>query len=611
MVTRRAFFFIELLLWLAAPAVFLGIYIAGFRKPPIVILEHLYPIGLLVAFGMLLRVVLHRLIRWRPLAQALNTVFYASVQFVLIAYYGVVLGGLKSWGKVITEELLVAYIQQARGLCESLGLSYPGVLAAALFAWLALAGLHFAFSRRFEPLRQAGSPRYPQSLITVLLVSTLLFPAHRLNDYLVQSHGKSREPFSLTLWSGKLSVRDENPTIIYNDGFALQEKEAREKYRVDPQANRRNVVLIVADALRADHLAAYGYGRPTSPWLKQQVQRGRLQRFDHAYSVCAESNCAMAGLLASRHLPELPSKPFTLPEVLRRNGYKIVMILGGDQTNYYNKRALFGKVDDYYDGSKATGYYMNDDSFVTEKTRQLPDWNGQPTMLQFHLMSSHLLGKRLDPYRAWMPVKSYGGKSRGSPEPQYTNYYDNGVLQYDDFVRQILETLRAKKYLDNAIVIVTSDHGDSLGDRGIFTHARTVHEAVLHIPLLTSGLAAVAPSQSGQPYISQADIAPTILDELGMAIPATWIGTPMRTTLQAGQNKELIYFRQLDFAGVYDGRKQGELWKYWLNTVSKEEFVYRIDRDPQEQTNMLWQAPPALLQDWRRRAIPPVVDEAP
>ncbi|WP_426107156.1 LTA synthase family protein [Massilia sp. TSP1-1-2] len=604
MMTRRAYFVVELLLWFTAPLVFLAIYVSRYHYPPVVILEHLYPIALIAAFGMLMRQILQRLIPWRALAQAVNTGFYVSVLSVLIAYYALVLSGLKSWGKVISEELIGAYAEQARGLCESMGLSFHGVLAAGLCAWVILAGLHFAFSRRFEPVKSIGTTRYPQSLITVLLVCAAPFPLHRLWDYQIMAHGASQEPFYLSLHIGKLPAGGVDPTIVYNDTFSVQEKEARQQYRVDPHAQHRNVVLIVADALRADHLAAYGYGRPTSPWLQQQVALGHLQRYDNVHSVCSESNCAMAGLLASRYVPQLPSDPFTLPQVLKLHGYKIVMILGGDQTNYYNKRSLFGKVDEYYDGSMATGYYMNDDSFVAERTKQLAEWNGKPTMLQFHLMSSHLLGKRLDPFLRWTPVKSYGGKTMGQPEARYTNFYDNGVLQYDDFVRQILETLRAKKYLDNAIVIVTSDHGDSLGDRGVFSHTKNVHEALMHIPLLMSGLGEVPTSQTVKPFISQSDIAPTVLNELGMAVPTTWVGTPMHATLEAGKNSDLIYFKQFEYAGVYDGRESGKLWKYWLNNSSKEEFVYRLDRDPDEKANFLWQAPPELLEQWRKRVVP-------
>lgn len=599
--TRRAFACVELLLWLAAPVVFLGIYVLGYHNPPIVILEHLYPVGLIVAFGLLVRQVLHRLIRQRSVAQVLNSCFFVSVQFALIGYYALVLSGLKGWGKVITEELIGAYAQQARGLCESIGLSYPGALTAAVCTWAALAALHFAFSRRFEPLPERGSSRYSPALVTTLLVCALPLPLHRLWDYQFQQHGSSREPFYLTLHSGKLPAGIEDPTLHYNDTFSAPEEAARQQYRVNPEARRRNVVLIVADALRADHLAAYGYGRPTSPWLNQQLALGKLKRYDNAHSVCSESNCAMAGLMASRHVAQLPSNPFTLPQVLKQHDYKIVMILGGDQTNYYNKRSLFGKVDDYFDGSMATGYYMNDDRFVAARTKQLPDWDGKPTMLQFHLMSSHLLGKRIDAYRTWAPTKSYSGKSRGWPEPEYTNFYDNGVLQYDDFVRQILETLKDKNYLDDAIVILTSDHGDSLGERGLFAHSTSVHNAVLHIPLLMSGVAENARPEAMQPFVSQIDIGPTVLHELGMQIPATWAGTAISPMMEAGRNKDLIYFKQFEFAGVFDGREPGKLWKYWLNNYSKEEFVYRLDLDPAESNNVVWQAPPELLQEWRKR----------
>jgi glucan phosphoethanolaminetransferase (alkaline phosphatase superfamily) len=602
--TRRTYLLVELLLWLAPSLIFLAIYVGLYRYPPITILQHLYPIGLMAASGMLIRQILDRVIAWPALARALYTVLFVSVQYVLLTYYGLVLSGLRSWGKVISEELIIAYTQQARGLCESIGLSFPGILAAAAIVWAALLCLHYVFSRRFAPLPQPGATRNTRALITLMIVCAAPLPMYRLWDYQLQGYAGSQEPFLLTLHSGKLPIDGVDPTIRYNDKFSVQEREARRLYIADPKANRRNVVLIVADALRADHLGVYGYQRSTSPWLQQQVAQNDLTRIDNVHSVCSESNCAMAGLLASRYVPQLPSDPFTLPQVLKLHGYEIVMILGGDQTNYYNKRSLFGKVDNYYDGSMATGYYMNDDSFVTERTKKLPDWNGKPTMLQYHLMSSHLLGKRLDAFSAWKPFKSYGGKTRGDPEEKFTNFYDNGVLQYDDFVREILQTLRAKKYLDNAIVIVTSDHGDSLGERGVFSHSRSVHEAVMHIPLLTSGLSPVASSAGVKPFISQIDIAPTILNELGMAVPATWVGTSMQTTLAAGANSDMIYFKQFEFAGVFDGRESGKLWKYWLNHSSKEEFVYRLDRDPREQTNLLWQTPPALLAQWRKRVVP-------
>jgi arylsulfatase A-like enzyme len=290
--------------------------------------------------------------------------------------------------------------------------------------------------------------------------------------------------------------------------------------------------------------------------------------------------------------------------VLKLHGYATVMIMGGDQTNYYNKRSLFGKVDSYYDGSMAKGFYMNDDSFVAIQTAKLPPWDGKPTMMQFHLMSVHLLGKRLDPYRSWTPSGSYARIPESDPQPRFTNFYDNGVLQYDDFVRQILTALRQKNYLDDAIVIVTSDHGESLGERRLMAHANGVHEAVLHIPLLISGLKPAPAAPAGKPFISQTDIAPTVLHALGMPIPDTWSGTPIRTLQAGGKNGALAHFQMYDYAGVFDGRHAGRQWKYWVNRHTKEEFVYDLASDPQELTNIPWQAPDALKREWRKSTLP-------
>lgn len=592
----RTYFLVELLMWFAVPLAFLASYVVRFHHPPVVIGQHLYPVALLAALALLLKALLYRTLGRRTPVQAAYSVFYVTLLTLALAYYSLVLIGLRSWGKVISEELIGAYARQASGLCEAMGLSYPAVLGALVLGWLVMAGLHYGFARRYEP----AAPARTATLVKVLMLCTALLLLHRLYDYLIQEHSRSSEPFSLTLHSGKVNVGKVDRSIVYNARFDQQESAARKNYRVAPDALRRNVIMIVADGLRADHMQPYGYARRTTPYLQEQVNLGKLERFDNVHSMCSESNCSMASLLSSRQIERLPADPFTLSEVLKLHGYATVMIMGGDQTNYYNKRSLFGKVDSYFDGSMAKGFYMNDDSFVAIQTAKLPPWDGKPTMMQFHLMSAHLLGKRLDAYRSWTPSGSYARIPESDPQPRFTNFYDNGVLQYDDFVRQILTSLGRKKYLDDAIVIVTSDHGESLGERRLMAHANGVHEAVLHIPLLISGLPA---APAGKPFISQTDIAPTVLNALGMPIPDTWSGTPIRALQAGGKNSALAHFQMYDYAGVFDGRHAGRQWKYWVNRHTKEEFVYDLASDPQELTNIPWQAPDALKLEWRKSTL--------
>src|SRR5690606_22898659 len=97
------------------------------------------------------------------------------------------------------------------------------------------------------------------------------------------------------------------------------------------------------------------------------------------------------------------------------------------------------------------------------------------------------------------------------------NFYDNGVFQFDYYVGEVLDQLKSKGYLENALVVITADHGEALGDHGEFGHAKGVWFPVQHVPLIMLRFGYEPPSAIEQPAMaSQIDIAPTILHELGM-----------------------------------------------------------------------------------------------
>lgn len=599
----RSYLLVELALWFTLPLLFLAVYVLRFDRSLYAVLQHLYPVALLATFSLLVKMCLRRLLPGRLLADGLAALWYGSVLVLLASYYLVVGAGLYLWGKVISEELIVSYLAQASDLCDTVAISFPAVVAGALLVWLLVVWLLYMVVRKVQHDPVLRLPGLPAPLLSLLLVCAALLMLHRIYMYISAGDHASEEPFMLSAISGKGHGVPRDHNVAHHARYDQAELQARRDYRPAPEARRKNVIVLVADALRGDHVQAYGYARPTTPFLQQRLADGRLEKFDAVHSSCAESTCSMASLVASRDANRIPNDPFTIMQVLRLHGYKIEMILGGDQTNYYNKRALFGKVDSYFDGSMATGYYMSDDSFVLAKTRELKPWDGKPLYLQFHFLSTHLLGKKLDPYQVFKPSKTYAGHMKGNPYQPFTNHYDNGVLQFDAFVEQILEQLRQKHYLDDALVIITSDHGESLGEKGRMSHANGVYEPVMHIPLLVSGLAP-RPSAGGRPFISQADIAPTILRELGMPVPSSWTGVPIQQLQARGTNTELAYFEMYDNAGVFDGRQAGRQWKYWIDRHSKEEFVFDLGRDPQETRNLLLQAPSALMAEWRARVMP-------
>lgn len=385
------------------------------------------------------------------------------------------------------------------------------------------------------------------------------------------------------------------------------EEAARVAYAVDISARKHNVILIVGDALRPDHMGVYGYPRDTTPRLSELSTQGRVQRVDHVVAVCGESACGLLGMTRSKYVHQLSQRPFSMPEVLKRYGYRIDLILGGDHTSFYGLRQAYGDIDSYYDGSIAAGRYANDDLLVAERVAQLPDWDGQPVMLQLHLMSTHALGRRHPEYAVFEPAESYGRlvALSGWVEPdadtvvKARNFYDNGVRQFDAMVAQILDQLSSKGYLDHAVVIVTADHGELLGEHGRFGHQK-VYEPSLRIPLLLIRFGYEGDRISSPRLATQADIAPTILHELAMPIPSTWSGQ----ALQRPEPRTVIHFQQANQIGLYDLRQLGHVLKYWRDLESGDEFAFDVLADPGEQRNMLNELGEEQLAGYRVTVLP-------
>ncbi len=135
-------------------------------------------------------------------------------------------------------------------------------------------------------------------------------------------------------------------------------------------------------------------------------------------------------------------------------------------------------------------------------------------------MSSHLTGEKLPEHRLYepeLPMLEAAARSRGaagrntlSPDEQAAaiNSCDNGLRQADDMIRRIFGSLRAKGYLDDAIVVISSDHGEALGEHGIYAHGSYLYPEFLRIPLFIYDAKRTYPPIA---FASQTDIAATVV----------------------------------------------------------------------------------------------------
>ncbi|HSX59785.1 MAG TPA: sulfatase-like hydrolase/transferase [Tahibacter sp.] len=591
----------ELVFFALIAAAFLYFYISRFSQPWSSIAPHFIVLSAFwVAFATL-RLVAARLGR---AARLICATLLALALFLLLAYYAVVATGLLSWGRVTSWQLVWTYSRQVTGLLSVLDISIG--LAATLTAAVVLVvlGTLWLLQPRIDGVAMA-SRRLSRHMFGALVLCGAAYTAIRVIAFADVSYATEGEPLSLTIFPEQAARSLQAHTTDGAGALDRIEDEVRRAYKPVADANRRNVFIFLADALRPDHMGVYGYERDTTPRIAALMKTVRTQQLDRVTAACAESTCGVLASLLSKYTHQFSNRPFTLADVLKRNGYRVEMILGGDHTNFYGVREAYGAFDSYFDGSMAKGFYMNDDKLVVDRVSKLPKYDGQPLMVWFHLMSSHALGRRHEENVRYLPAESYAkpvGRT-GPPTPATTNYYDNGVLQMDAIFVETLGVLREKGYLDNAVVILAADHADMLGEHQEFMHAKSVYENVLRIPFLMFSFG-YEPERPLVPVrlASQVDFAPTILRELGMDAPSTWVGS----ALQDPAPRRYVHFQQGAQVGLYDLGDERRILKFWRDVNADRDFTFDVTSDDSETTDLTPGIPPATHSAWMVELAPAV-----
>lgn len=589
-------------LFLAVPLVFLALYVFRYAAPLSAAIPH---IGLLLlAWGAVaaLRIAICRLIPISRVAALVNTVLIAISLLALIIYYVAVVLSLEAWGRVISWPLITTYATQFTQLAEVLNI--PASLAWGCLSGLVLIacyGIH-GLTRKRRNWAAEVAVKGSVPLVLILTLSVLGGVSARLYAFSAYPASAQKEPISLTLFPEDAFKPLQTHSSEGSSFLDRIEDEARRRYVPNPDAMRRNVFIIVGDALRPDHMSVNGYQRITTPYLDSLEKEAKLRRIPGMTAACAESSCGLMAITQSKYVHQLTPRAITLFEVLRLHGYEVRLTMSGDHTNFYGLRQAYGEVDSYFDGSMARGFYMNDDELVLDHVRSMDDWNGRPVMMQFHMMSSHGLGKRHEAFQRYEPWLNYyrpGAKelarNSSSRRSEAVNFYDNGVLQFDEMVRQLIGALGEKGYLKDALVVITADHGEMLGEYGEFSHSKTVHEAAIHVPFLVVDFGNHSHKTFTAGAASQVDIAPTILAELGMPMPDTWAGRPLQSTFE----RDFVYFQQGSQIGLFDFRDPEKKYKYWIDYRTSEEFAFRLSPSMNEEINEIGEVDPVLRRGWR------------
>ena len=279
-----------------------------------------------------------------------------------------------------------------------------------------------------------------------------------------------------------------------------------------------NVLFILIDTLRANHLGAWGYERDTSPVLDHLAAGG--VRFDRQLAQSSWTKCSMASLWTGMNpaktgvtrFEHLLSPDARMPaEILTEAGFRSVGLFrngwvegyhGFDQGFETYLRPIGRGVSQEVRRENPTIKGSNtDDDAVAAAIEFLRVQGQERWFLYLHLMDVH-------EYLYDADTAVFGSS--------YLDIYDQSILREDRVINQLLVFLAEEGFLENTLIVIASDHGEAFGEHQGEGHARKVYREETHVPLILSFPFRLEPGVVVENPTNNIDLWPTILDLLGL-----------------------------------------------------------------------------------------------
>jgi hypothetical protein len=381
-----------------------------------------------------------------------------------------------------------------------------------------------------------------------------------------------------------LWLRFESFSIAPAELMKAQGKPVTTQQPVTPLLGARPLVLIIVDALRRDRMGVYVPRLDNTPFLSGLRDQGNLHVFGPAYSSCTFSYCGIIGVLSSHSWNNFGSRPATIVDALGRHQYRSYLMLAGHHLDFGNMPKLFGGPVAALKDETSEVDSKSDDRRVLRWLRETSFPDPRHSFLYLHLMTTHA-GAMLQP--AYLRAASdTTGLVTGKD-------YDARVRQTDDILRQLFVILR-EKGLGDAVVAITADHGERLGEDGKLFHGGPPDLAAISVPLLIYDPSATR--YPARPIVSHMDAVPTLLHAVGAPIPPGWTGE----ALQLASPRRAVPIGTGEATGVVAAIGGGQ-FRYLCNRKSGRERIARLSADSGVETELPIDRAPAGLLDTLRR----------
>jgi arylsulfatase A-like enzyme len=393
-----------------------------------------------------------------------------------------------------------------------------------------------------------------------------------------------------------------------------------------------NILLITIDALRADHLGAYGYSRPTSPNIDRLAREG--VRFGRAVSQWPLTSPSFAAMMSSTYghtnglmrttAQRMPDHSLMLAELLAAGGYSTWAAVGNvNLARAFNFDQGFETYRELWreDDERRTELTTRSGLDLLEKAS-----NTRPFFLWLHYFDPHARYRPPKPFdgmfvndkhfdSSWrVPLLAQkrmdiggissnvnlGGEDRVA---YYVAQYDAEIRSVDSQVGILMKALKERGLAGRTLVVVTADHGESLGDHNyFFEHGRFPYDDCVHVPLIFRGPGIGTPGEVVRSPVELIDLAPTLLDLAGLPANPEAEGKSLRRLLEGerpGGSRWAYAFTESGFARDYQRSITSERYKLVYvpdagdRRVMKgrELELYDLEADPGETRNLADERP--------------------
>jgi arylsulfatase A-like enzyme len=409
-----------------------------------------------------------------------------------------------------------------------------------------------------------------------------------------------------------------------------------------------NIVLLVIDSLRADHLSCYGYPRATTPFLDSLAARGG--RFENFFTPATPTQPAITTLFTGQHpithrifaqsgRNRLAKEAPWFPEMLAADGYATVAI-----DNLALGKKWFRRGFQFYrslaDLRTGEARYLRCTDLNKEAAHWLDAHGRQPFFMYLRYGDPHTPYSAPEPYRDLFykgdptvtnrgsldefyhrPLKSYlledwlnpaarrweGAEGARIEDVEWCRaQYDAEIRFADDGVAEFVSHLEKRGLAENTAVFVVGDHGESLGEHGIYFEHHGLYDCTIRPPLIVDWPGANRTGRSVAAWTQLPDLAPTVLEIAGLPVPASMDGESL-VPLLTGRTTEHVYREIICCESTWMCK-----WAYLKDDykliIAREPDMYgnpplelyNRRADPEELTNLAGQQP-SITSDMKAR----------